>query len=136
LCCDQRDRLTIDQIKAHPFFRGVEWDKLREIKNVPIKPQLKDQYDTRYFDTFEEESDDDDEFLHNSNNPKMHWPAFTFKSPQLRRLTLGTWGRNMTLRSMFTPPTQQELQHNQQVAGVDDGNNNNNSTTTTTHPKQ
>jgi len=118
LCCDQHSRLNIDQILTHPFFKGIDWDHLRDISDVPIKPKLKDQFDTTYFDEFEEEEEHDDQGLQNG---KMHWPAFTFKSPQLRRLTLGTWGRNMTLRNMFTPPTQEELDN-----GAPNATNNNN----------
>ncbi len=46
----------MEEIKAHPFFAGVIWDKIRET-NPPIVPELKDGYDTIYFDVFEEEHD-------------------------------------------------------------------------------
>lgn len=44
-------RLTVDQIKNHKFFAGIQWDKLenREVK-PPLKPTVDDSYDLRNFD--------------------------------------------------------------------------------------
>ena len=41
-----------DEIKAHPFFNGVNWMKIREA-SPPFVPQLKCDYDVQYFDHFE-----------------------------------------------------------------------------------
>ena len=30
-----RERITIDQIKSHPFFNEIDWDKLAERKQEP-----------------------------------------------------------------------------------------------------
>ena len=45
------------EIKAHPFFRGVIWEKLREI-HAPFKPDLKSALDTTYFPTNEIDQND------------------------------------------------------------------------------
>eukprot|EP01116_Phalansterium_solitarium_P000647 TRINITY_DN1048_c0_g1_i1.p1 TRINITY_DN1048_c0_g1~~TRINITY_DN1048_c0_g1_i1.p1 ORF type:complete len:553 (-),score=164.30 TRINITY_DN1048_c0_g1_i1:117-1775(-) len=101
-CCDAPQRLGrngIDEIKAHPFFRGLDWDRLREMK-APIVPELRDQYDTKYFDDFEpeEESYDAVDTLQN------HWVGFTFRSnAALSRQTMGeSWSRN-TARFFSSP---------------------------------
>lgn len=44
------NRLNIDQIKQHPFFRGVDWSTIRNIE-APFVPQLKSITDTAYFPT-------------------------------------------------------------------------------------
>ena len=44
-----------DEIKSHPFFKGVDWDNIRDTMKPPFIPDLQNDYDTRYFDTFEEE---------------------------------------------------------------------------------
>ncbi len=44
----------VEEIKAHPFFFGVKWRKLKEMK-PPFIPDLKDIKDTKYFDNYEEE---------------------------------------------------------------------------------
>lgn len=38
-----------DEIKAHPFFEGVNWDRLRRV-HPPFVPKVRGWGDTRYFD--------------------------------------------------------------------------------------
>ncbi|EJD01242.1 AGC/NDR protein kinase [Fomitiporia mediterranea MF3/22] len=45
-------RLSVDQIKAHPFFYGVDWDIIRQI-DAPFVPHLRSITDTSYFPTDE-----------------------------------------------------------------------------------
>ncbi len=100
LCCDAKDRLGkngADEIKQHSFFRGFDWPSLHNM-NPPLQPQLKGPYDTSYFDSFDPEEDSDDE----TDGGRNYWPGFTFKSPGLRRLTLGTIGKG-TLRFYQNP---------------------------------
>jgi serine/threonine kinase 38 len=42
-----------DEIKAHPFFKGIDWDNLRKTMKPPFVPQLENDYDTKYFETVE-----------------------------------------------------------------------------------
>ena len=56
LIADPHERLGIngvEEIKAHPFFRGVDWKRERE-KVAPNIPQLKHPEDTSIFDDFPE----------------------------------------------------------------------------------
>lgn len=59
--CDPPERLSdFDKIKSHPFFDGLDFSKLREMKAV-FEPQLSDPLDTRYFpvvDPISQKSDD------------------------------------------------------------------------------
>ncbi|CAH1760979.1 2427_t:CDS:2 [Entrophospora sp. SA101] len=53
--CDSENRLGrngADEIKAHPFFEGVDWDTIRDVE-APFIPELKSITDTRYFPTDE-----------------------------------------------------------------------------------
>ena len=43
-------RLTVNQIKAHPFFYGADWSSLRHIE-PPFVPHLQSITDTSYFPT-------------------------------------------------------------------------------------
>ena len=57
LMCDAPNRLGvngIDEIKNHPFFKGIDWKNLRNTKAAFI-PTLKNDYDVSRFDEFEEE---------------------------------------------------------------------------------
>ena len=44
----------IEEIKKHPFFKGINWDNIRNVK-APFIPDIKNDYDTKYFDTFPEQ---------------------------------------------------------------------------------
>jgi len=44
-----------NEIKCHPFFKGVDWDNINSLR-VPFVPEVSSDYDTRYFDKF---NDDD-----------------------------------------------------------------------------
>ncbi|GAA5897367.1 uncharacterized protein JCM6883_006676 [Sporobolomyces salmoneus] len=47
---------TIEGIKQHPFFQGVDWDGLRDRK-APFVPALDSEIDAGYFDDFNSEAD-------------------------------------------------------------------------------
>ena len=44
----------VEEIKKHPFFKGVDWNNIRKVK-APFIPDLKNDFDTHYFDTFPEQ---------------------------------------------------------------------------------
>ena len=46
--------MGVEEIKAHPFFAGVDWKKIRK-KVAPNPPKLKNDIDTKYFEDFKEE---------------------------------------------------------------------------------
>ncbi|KAJ3293854.1 Serine/threonine-protein kinase [Borealophlyctis nickersoniae] len=48
LLCDKEHRMNAGDIRAHPFFRGVDWENLRRTR-APFVPQLKSITDTSYF---------------------------------------------------------------------------------------
>ncbi|PKI72078.1 hypothetical protein CRG98_007535 [Punica granatum] len=56
LLCDAKHRLGsggAGQIKAHPWFNGVEWDKLYEM-DAAFKPEVNGELDTQNFMKFDE----------------------------------------------------------------------------------
>jgi protein-serine/threonine kinase len=55
LICGREHRLTVDQIKQHPFFYGVDWESIRNIE-APFIPDLRSITDTSYFPTEELEN--------------------------------------------------------------------------------
>jgi len=41
-----------EEIKRHPFFKGIDWKNIRNTK-APFVPDLSSDYDVRYFETFD-----------------------------------------------------------------------------------
>lgn len=57
LITDSSERLGINgvnEIKAHPFFAGVDWKNIR-LKEAPIKPFVQGTTDVSNFDKYDEE---------------------------------------------------------------------------------
>ena len=46
----------VEEIKAHPFFKNIDWDNIRNTK-APFVPELKNDYDTKYFDELDYEEE-------------------------------------------------------------------------------
>ncbi|KAH7439853.1 hypothetical protein KP509_04G079200 [Ceratopteris richardii] len=56
LLCDVDNRLGTrgaNEVKAHPWFQGIQWDKLYDMEAAYI-PEVKDELDTQNFEKFEE----------------------------------------------------------------------------------
>ncbi|XP_065178969.1 serine/threonine-protein kinase MRCK beta-like [Sycon ciliatum] len=55
LICDKKERLGnsgVKDFKAHPFFEGVDWDKIH-LSRPPYVPEVEDDADTSHFDEIE-----------------------------------------------------------------------------------
>lgn len=44
----------VEEIKKHPFFKGVDWENIRNVK-APFIPDIKNDWDNKYFDKFPEQ---------------------------------------------------------------------------------
>lgn len=83
-------RNGVQEIKDHPFFRKVNWKKLRS-KKAPFIPRVKSNIDTSNFEKFEETSNWHEEYYkYNRSGYKnrkgmhkdFHWIGYTFKPPR------------------------------------------------------
>lgn len=54
LMCESEKRFGYDEIKAHTWFKGCNWEKVRS-SSAPWKPDVSSPTDTKYFDDFEED---------------------------------------------------------------------------------
>ena len=72
-------RNGVDEIKRHPFFRGIDWDNLRNAK-APFVPQLTNDIDNRYFDNFDEEEPfyPPEMPVKNKKRKDMNYAGYTF----------------------------------------------------------
>jgi serine/threonine kinase 38 len=85
LLCDAENRLGsggIHEIKNHPFFKGLDWENLRNSKS-PFSPKIKDEEDCSRFDKFEEEApfypQDESKTKGGKKRKDIHFPGYTYK---------------------------------------------------------
>lgn len=92
LVTDAKSRLNFEGIVAHPFFKGVDWEGIRNGKAC-ILPNVKDDADTQNFDQFEDISEVD-HLLGNTgvgrntavkDKKKSEFVGYTFKRPEKRQ---------------------------------------------------
>ena len=97
LICEPSKRLNFEQIKRHPFFKSVNWDRMHELKS-PIIPKVTSDIDTENFDKFESQpnnsADDDGSVASDS------FIGYTFKRPEPRA--------KVDSNSFFMQPTPEE----------------------------
>ena len=71
-----------NEIKNHPFFRGVDWENIRSTK-APFIPELKNDYDSSYFETLEENKDDPFYPIGKSKKRKeVEYIGYTYKNDE------------------------------------------------------
>lgn len=83
LLCDVDHRLGtrgIDEIKAHPFFRGINWNTLYQ-STAPYRPALEHELDTQNFEQYE---DTEGSKHHGSRSSRPvadpHFVGYTYKN--------------------------------------------------------
>ncbi len=71
--------MGVEEIKAHPFFAGVDWKNIRT-KKAPNIPELQSDIDTKYFEDFKEEEPWVDHTSDGKRNRKdVNFIGYTFK---------------------------------------------------------
>ena len=60
--------LLVTAIQAHPWFKGIPWQKLYEI-DAAFKPEVNDELDTQNFEKFEEV-----DTLYKNESKIVPWP--------------------------------------------------------------
>ena len=85
-----KDRLGLkgaEEIKKHPFFRGVDWDNIRNIK-APFIPKLKSEYDTSYFENYEAKEPFYPPLKRKHKRKDIEYMGYTYKDDSYNDVTL------------------------------------------------
>ena len=67
-----------EEIKSHPFFKGLDWENIRGLK-APFIPQLKNDYDTSYFDLYEKKEPFHPPVKKKKKRKDIEYLGYTFK---------------------------------------------------------
>jgi len=82
LLCDREQRLGRNgagEIKAHPFFAGLNWDELRAPEAAPYKPIISSMTDTSHFDSFDERPSSSSPQRHNSKDHDLAFVGYQYR---------------------------------------------------------
>ena len=68
-----------EEIKAHPFFKGIDWENIRSTMKPPFIPEIQNDYDTKYFETFDVEEPFYPPVKKMKRRKDMEYLGFTYK---------------------------------------------------------
>ena len=68
----------VDEIKKHPFFGDIDWNNVRKMK-APFIPLLDNEYDTKYFNSFEEIEPFYPKEIKNDKRKDIEFLGYTYK---------------------------------------------------------
>jgi len=80
-----KSRLKYNEIKAHPFFKGMNFDKLRQSK-AAIVPVVTSDTDTQNFDKFEETGDKPEATTNEKSPQDQSFIGYTFIRPEEKKI--------------------------------------------------
>jgi serine/threonine kinase 38 len=89
LICDRDRRYGFREIEAHPFFAGLDWQRLRS-STAPIVPTVTSPTDVRHFDEFSAQHASEDHdggqqgHVEGNNGAPNPFQDYTFARPQKR----------------------------------------------------
>ena len=76
-----------EEIKSHPFFRGLDWENIHNSK-APFIPQLKNDYDTCYFDLFKEKEPFHPPVKKKKKRKDIEYLGYTFKEDPKNNISI------------------------------------------------
>ena len=76
-----------DEIKSHPFFNGLDWDNIHNLK-APFIPELKNEYDTHYFDNFKIKEPFYPPVKKNKKRKDIEYLGYTFKDDPKNNISI------------------------------------------------
>ena len=84
LLCDVGERLGTHggaaEIKAHPFFKSIDWSRLRS-QQAPCVPSVEHELDTQNFDKYEEDANAPrGQGRKGRTTPDSHFIGYTYKN--------------------------------------------------------
>ena len=76
-----------EEIKSHPFFKGIDWDNIRNTK-APFIPKLKNDYDNSYFENYKIEEPFYPPMKNRPKRKDVEYMGYTYKEDSYNDTTL------------------------------------------------
>ena len=76
-----------EEIKSHPFFKGIDWDNIRNTK-APFIPKLKNDYDNSYFENYKIEEPFYPPMKNRPKRKDIEYMGYTYKEDSYNDTTL------------------------------------------------
>ena len=76
-----------EEIKIHPFFKGIDWENIRNTKS-PFIPELKNDYDTSYFEKYETKEPFYPPVKRRLKRKDIEYMGYTYKDDSFNDITL------------------------------------------------
>lgn len=98
----------VKEIMSHPFFDGIDWDELGN-GPTPCVPELSSPTDTRHFEEYENEEEEDMRDMHHTPKRRLTsddipFIGYTFKSFDAVKARFETINSMADLNSLHGPP--------------------------------
>lgn len=87
LICDCKTRMPFGEMQNHPFFKGIEWPKIRA-ETAAIVPQINGPTDCQHFDQFEEQEEKSQDMT-KSKEANKSFVGYTFNLDDKTDRSLG-----------------------------------------------
>ena len=75
-----------DEIKQHPFFKGIDWENIRTNMKPPFIPAIENDYDTKYFEKFDEVEPFYPKTKKMPKRKDMEYLGFTYKGDEADKM--------------------------------------------------
>ena len=112
-----------EEIKSHPFFKGIDWDNIRNTK-APFIPKLKNDYDNSYFETYKIKEPFYPPMKRRPKRKDIEYMGYTYKEDSFNDITLSNEFENSVKAITFLNKYKSNGE-SQDVSNMENGGRNN-----------
>ena len=109
------------EIKKHPFFKNIYWENIRKTK-APFIPILKNDYDTSYFETYDEKDPFYPPLRKKHKRKDIEYMGYTFKEDSYNDITLLDEFENSINAIKYLNKANGDSSHNSNIENGGDNN--------------
>jgi serine/threonine protein kinase len=112
-----------EEIKSHPFFKGIDWNNIRNTK-APFIPKLKNDYDNSYFETYKIKEPFYPPMKRRPKRKDIEYMGYTYKEDSYNDITLSNEFENSVKAITFLNQSKSNT-NSEDVSNMENGGRNN-----------